>query len=93
MELGNEAMTHLQQVHTLRLHAVDSLTDGLLYDLSGNFYRSKYAPLCCANDFDRRCDIADSSTLTTVKNGRGKKKMMGRREGRENGSVRNDPER
>lgn len=85
----NKGKTHLQQVHSVRLHAVDSLTYGFLYDWPGHFHRSKYTPLCRANDLDRSCDILDSSTLTTVK----KKKKDGTRGEGENSSVRSDPER
>ena len=72
--------THLQQIHAIRLHAVYSLTNSLFYDWPGDFRRSKYTPLCCANDIDRGCDIfdiLDSSTLTTEKN-----EEAGEREGK-----------
>lgn len=71
--------THLQQVHTIRLHAVDSLTDSLFYDWPGHFHRSKYAPLCCAYDIDRRYDFFDSSTLTTVEEEKKKQRGDGTR--------------
>ena len=61
-----EVKTHLQQVHTIRLHAIHPLTDSLFHDLSGNLYRSKYTPFRRANDFDRRLGVFDGSALSTM---------------------------
>ena len=63
-----EVITYLQQVHTIRLHAVHPLTYGFFHDWSGHLRRSKYTPLCCPDDFDRRLDVFDGPTLSTIIN-------------------------
>lgn len=80
-------VTYLQQVHTIRLHTIHPLTYGLFHDWSGHFRRSKYAPFCRTNDFDRRLDVFDGSTLSTDD----KQKSKGSDKGE--GSVASDKER
>ena len=70
-------MTYLQQVHAIRFHTIHPLADSLLHDLWRHFRWPENAPLCCANDFDFRSDIFDSSTLTTIQ--RGENKGRGRK--------------
>jgi len=68
-----EVITYLQQVHTVRLHTVHSLTYSLFHDWPGDLCRPEYAPFCCSNDVDRRLDVFDSSTLDKRKSKDGRK--------------------
>ena len=64
-----EVTTYLQQVHTSRLHTIHPLTYGIFHDLTGHLRGSKHTPFRCADDVDRRLEVFDGSTLSTMTTG------------------------
>lgn len=75
---------HLQQVHTVGLHAIHPLTYSLFDELPGDFGGPKHAPFGRADDFDRGLDVLYGSALLRGEgiNERRKKEEGGGKPGR-----------